>query len=330
MMTEQRTAPTMKDVAREAGVALGTVSKVVNGLPVGEDYRLRVEAAIKKLDYHINSYAKGLKSGRTMAVAVIMPNLVSPYFSMLVNSINKALSARKYRMVYFSSDYNPEQEQEYVRLAEQQKVDGIICLSYNPKLQVSDDVSLVSIDRYFGAKIPCVSSDNYGGGWLAAEKLAENGCKRVALLRIGSTLPHEPNKRRDGFLAACESLGLICEQKILNDGDPYEDFLDFLQDHLHAGRLDFDGLFCVTDSMAHVMIGKLRQMGLRVPEDVQVIGFDGCRHFGDLDFTCSTIVQPVDAIAETCVDLVLSANREQAPSLICLPVHYAYGGTTRA
>ena len=90
-MAEQKSNPTMKDVAREAGVALGTVSKVVNGIPVGEDYRVRVEKAIQKLNYHINNYAKGLKSGKTMIIAVMVPNLVSPYFASLVNSIGNGL-----------------------------------------------------------------------------------------------------------------------------------------------------------------------------------------------------------------------------------------------
>lgn len=320
--------PTMKDVAREAGVALGTVSKVVNGLPVGEEYRLRVERAIEKLDYHINSYAKGLKSGKTMTVAVIMPNLVNPFFAGLVNSINRVLCQRMYRMLYFSSDWNPELEQKYVWLAEQQKVDGIICLSYNPKLQLSQDVPLVSIDRYFGNRIPCVTSDNYGGGWMAAEKLAELGCRRIAMLRIGSPLPHEPNKRREGFVDACKALGIPYDQKILNDGEPFQGFVDFLQAHVHHGKLDFDGLFCVTDGIVHQIRGVLRTMGISVPQDVQMIGFDGIRHLGDLELTCSTIVQPVDAIAETCVDLVLGERRGQTPSLICLPVHYEAGGTT--
>lgn len=328
-MAEQHNAPTMKDVAREAGVALGTVSKVVNGVPVGEEYRMRVQAAIEKLGYRLNSYAKGLKSGKTMAVAVIMPKLVSPYFSLLVNAINKVLIARKYWMAYYSSDYDPEQEQEFVHLAAQQKVDGVICLSYNSKLVVPENVPLVSIDRYFGAKIPCVCSDNYGGGWMAAEKLVELGCKHIAIMQIGSRLPHEPDKRRDGFLAACESLGVAFDKCILSDGDPYQDFVDFLQSHFHDGKLDFDGIFCVTDAIVHQIRGTLKEMGLSVPEDVQMIGFDGIRAFGDLEYTCSTIVQPVEAIAETCVDLILNSDRSTAPSLVCLPVHYEYGGTTR-
>lgn len=327
-MAELKTNPTMKDVAREAGVALGTVSKVVNGIPVGKEYRIKVEKAIRKLDYKINNYAKGLKSGKTMVVAVIMPNLVSPFFASLVNCISRALIAKKYRMVYFSTDYDPAQEQEYISLAEQQKVDGIICLSYNPDLKVPEDIPLVSIDRYFGTKIPCIASDNYGGGWLAAEKLKENGCSHTAILRIGTTLLHEPLKRRDGFVAACQTLGLDCVQCILDDGTPYEAFVDFLTDHFHKGKLDFDGLFCTTDSLAHQVIGTLHEMGLSVPGDVQVIGYDGCRHFGDLELTCSTIIQPIDAIAETAVNLLLNDDGTQLPSLICLPVTYGFGGTT--
>ncbi len=328
-MPEQKPVPTMKDVAHEAGVALGTVSKVVNGIPVGEEYRIRVEKAIEKLDYRVNSYAKGLRSNKTFLIAVVMPNLVNPFFVGLVNSINRALAARKYRMLFYATDYDPQQEQEFILLAEQQKVDGIICLSYNPDLKIPTSIPVISIDRYFGSLISCVSSDNYGGGRLAAEKLVENGCRNLAFLRIGSRLTNEPNKRKDGFVSACEAMDVSYTLKIVDDGTPYSAFEEFLQEHMHGGKLDFDGIFCVTDSLAHQIIHSLKNMGLRVPEDVQIIGFDGVRHFGDMELYCSTIVQPVEQIAETCVSMVLADSPFQAPSLLCLPVSYAYGGTTR-
>lgn len=329
-MSEKSNVPTMKDVAREAGVALGTVSKVVNGIPVGEEYRLRVEAAIEKLHYRVSSYARGLRSSKTYTIAVLVPNLISPFFSKLVHYINSELAARKYRMLFYATDSNPALEQELVHLAEQQKVDGIICLSYNPELQVSPDVPLVSIDRYFGAQFPCVCCDNYGGGRLAAEKLVENGCRSLACLRIGSRLTNEPNKRKDGFVAACEELGVSSTVKNVDDYTPYTTFEEFLQEHFHEGRLDYDGLFCYTDGLAHQIRNTLTEMGLRVPEDVQIIGFDGIRHFGDLEFTCSTIVQPIESIAANCVELVLKPRGENAPALLCLPVSYAWGGTTKA
>lgn len=328
-MDGTKSAPTMKDVAKEAGVALGTVSKVVNGIPTGEEYRIKVEEAIKKLNYHVNSYAKGLKSGKTYTVAVMLPNLINPYFAKLVNAINSALAERKYRNLFYATDFNPELEQEYVRLAERQKVDGIICLSYNPHLVVPENLSFVSIDRYFAGRIPCVSVDNYGGGMLAAERLVKNGCKNLAFLRVGSSLPHEPSKRKDGFLAACEALNVPCAQMSLQDGQPYSKFEEFLSEHFHDGKLDFDGIFCVTDGLAFEIRHSLERMGVKVPDDVQIIGFDGIRYFGDLCLTCSTIVQPVEDIARTCVDIVLDSKKSSVPTLICLPVHYEFGGTTK-
>ena len=79
-MPKEKTSPTMKDVAQEAGVSLGTVSKVINGIPVGKAYRIRVEKAIKTLNYRVNTYAQGMRSDRTRAIQVIIPNLTNPFF----------------------------------------------------------------------------------------------------------------------------------------------------------------------------------------------------------------------------------------------------------
>lgn len=327
-MKRENTAPTMKDVAREAGVALGTVSKVVNGLPVGDTYRIRVEAAIKKLNYHVNSYAQGLKANKTYTVALLIPNTYTPFFAALTYHINLALLKRKYRMLLCSTDYDSRLEQEYVTMAQQNKVDGIIGLTYNPNLVVEENTPFVSIDRSMGPSIPCVACDNFAGGQLAAEKLADLGCKNVAFMRVGSSLNNEPNKRKSGFENGCLSRGLSYEMKILNDGDSYEEFAKFLSDHIINGKLSFDGIFCVTDSLAHLVIKILKRLNKRVPEDVQVIGFDGTHLFGDLDYTCSSIVQPLPEIAEMCVELLLHENVQTKPPLVCLPVAYAYGGTT--
>lgn len=327
---EKKANPTMKDVAREAGVSLGTVSKVVNRIPVGEPYRLKVEAAIKKLNYQVNSYAQGLKSSKTYTVALLIPNIWNPHFAALAYHINLALRARDYRMLLGCTDYDPTQEQEYITMAQQNKVDGIIGLTYNPDLHVEKGTAYVSIDRSMGPSIPCVSSDNFAGGQMAAEHLADLGCKKVAFLRIGSVLNNEPNKRKAGFENGCLKRNLDYEMKLLNDDEPFEEFSVFLQEHIKDGKCTLDGLFCVTDNLADEMIKVLRSLGQRVPEDVQVIGYDGVRRFGNKEYVCSTIVQPVEAIAETCVNLLLQENRlSSAPPLICLPVKYAAGGTTR-
>lgn len=327
-MKSEHSVPTMKDVAREAGVALGTVSKVVNGIPVGESYRLRVEEAIKKLNYQVNSYAQGLKANKTYTVALLLPNTEDPFFASLAYHINLSLLKRRYRMLLCCT-VNSDQEQEYITIAQQNKVDGIIGLTYNPNLQIEENTPFVAIDRSMGSKIPCVASDNFAGGQLAAEKLADLGCTNVAFLRIGSSLDNEPNKRKAGFENGCLSRGLSYKMKILNDGEPFEEFTRFLSEHMHDDRLSFDGIFCVTDRLAYLIIKTLRQLNLRVPEDVQVIGFDGIRVFPGAEHVCSTIVQPVPEIAEMCVNLLLQENISAKPPLVCLPVTYVSGGTTR-
>ena len=328
-MKKKNSAPTIKDVAAEAGVALGTVSKVINGLPVGESYRLRVEAAIKKLNYQVNSYAQGLKASKTYTVVLLIPNTWNPFFADLTHQINLSLMKRKYRMLLCCTDFNGASEQEYITMAQHNKVDGIIGLTYNPDLHIDTEIPFVSIDRSIGTHIPCVASDNFMGGQIAAEKLADLGCRNVAFLRIGSSLTNEPNKRKAGFENGCLVRNLKYESKILLDGDPLEDFETFLADHLHNGRLDFDGLFCGTDRIACHIIGILKKFGLKVPEDVQVIGFDGVRLFGESEYVCSTIVQPVHDLAEMCVQLLLQESMTSKPPLVCLPVSYKYGGTTR-
>lgn len=325
----KKTTPTMKDVAREAGVSLGTVSKVVNGLPVGEPYKQRVKDAIQKLNYQVNSYAQGLKASKTYTVALLIPNTRDPFFAMLTHHINRALLKRNYRMLLCTTDSDTNLEQEYITMAQQNKVDGIIGLTYNPNLLVEENTPYVSIDRSMGPHIPCIASDNFYGGQLAAEKLADLGCKNVAFLRTGSSLSNEPNKRKAGFENGCLNRNLNYEMKILNDGDSIDEFETFLSDHIVDGVLSFDGIFCVTDKIAYYVLKMLRKLNIRVPEDVQLIGYDGTRMLGDGDYICSTIVQPVQEMADMCVEFLLQDNTTYKPPLVCLPVSYVYGGTTR-
>ena len=319
----------MADVAREAGVALGTVSKVVNGQAVGKEYKDKVEEAIARLGYQYNSSGRALRTDKTNTVALIIPNTVNPYFGMLVHHINMALEKRNYKMLLCFTEYDQNREMEYIQMVRQNRVDGIIALTYNPDLSIPEGLPFVTIDRFFSVSVPCVASDNFGGGWMAAYKLRDLGYKKVAFLRIGSALTNEPSKRKEGFVAACVEMGLPFEVMALEDGAPFSEFERFLTEHIQNGRLAFDGLFVGTDSLAWQIIQVVKRMGQRVPEDVQVIGFDGIRMFGDLDYIVSTIVQPVQEIAEACVSTVLSKHLSTVPSLICLPVSYAYGGTTR-
>ena len=322
-------ATTMSDVAREAGVALGTVSKVLNGRPVGEEYRLKVEAAVKKLDYQINPSAKALKSNRSGFIALIIPDTTTPFFALLTQYVNLSLEKRGYKMMLCFTGRDSVREQEFIRMVHRHQADGIIALTYTPDLQIPAGIPFVTIDRFFSVDVPCIASDNFGGGRLAAQKLAELGCKRLACLRIGSTLVNEPSKRKDGFVSGCMELGIPFEVCNLPDGSPLSAFEVFLKRSILETDTPVDGIFCGNDLQAWQVVNMLRRLGCRVPEEVQVIGFDGTRMFGDQDYICSTIVQPVPDLAETAVSMVLSNDFKGLPPLICLPVRYQPGGTTR-
>ena len=328
-MKIKSTTPTMKDVAREAGVALGTVSKVFNGIPVGDSYRIKVEEAAQRLGYRVNSYAQGLKTNKTRTVALILPNVYDPFFASLAENVCHSLSKRGYRMLLTVTGSDPDAEQQCIRMVEQNKVDGIIGLTYNPALEVDERIPFVSIDRYVNPSVPCVASDNFGGGQLAAEKLLELGCKKLLFFRTGSNVSGEADKRGAGFQSACLLRQAEHTMLSLNDSEGHEPFRAFLREHMTDGRPDFDGIFCNTDRLACHVADMLRELGVRTPEDVQLIGFDGIRKFGIDGLFCSTIVQPIVQIAETSVNILLEEDRSSLPSLICLPVSYAAGGTTR-
>lgn len=328
-MKTKRSAPTMKDVAQEAGVALGTVSKVFNGLPVGESYKHRVEEAAKKLGYQVNNYARGLRANRTNTVAVILPSVTHPFFGALAEYTCRALRKKGRRTLLATTDLDQDVEQECVNMVQQNKVDGIIALTYNPALQFNEEIPFVSIDRPFSPSVPCVSSDNYGGGQLAARKLVELGCKRLLLLQETAATPGEVDKRRQGFRDWCTANGVAHEcVHIYESTDHWGDFWRFLEAHMKPEAPEYDGIFCGTDHLAYNVCKKLHALGVRVPQDVQVIGYDGLRFFAGDDYYCSSIAQPVEQMAETAVELLLAPDRSKLPTLVCLPVRYQPGGTT--
>ena len=319
----------MKDVAREAGVSLGTVSRVINGMAVGEPYRVRVEDAIRKLGYQVNSFARSLKTNRTDCVALLIPSLYHPFYAILTDELTACLMRRGRRSLLMLTNYDPDAERKCFRLAQQNKVDGVIALTYAPEPNADESIPVVTIDRHFGSKVPCVSSDNFHGGELAAEQFLALGCRRLLFMRIGPEVAGEPDKRGAGFENLCRMRGVSYETIVLNDKDTVQPFFAFLEEHLHGGRLDFDGIFCHADWLACRVRAFLTERGIRVPEDVQIIGYDGIKDYATGLWSCSTVVQPVAKMAETAVDILLDPDRAFSGETVCLPVTYVPGGTTK-
>ncbi len=328
-MNIDKKQPTMKDVALEAGVALGTVSKVFNGLPVGDEYRIKVEKAAKKLGYQVNVYARGLRAQKTYTIALVFPNLSNPFYSGMADYCCEYLNMYGYRTLLATTSSDPALEQKCVDMVQQNKVDGIIAITYNPDLEINENIPFVIIDRKFDSNIPCVSSDNFAGGELAAEKLVENGCKNLIFLSVSSHVPGEADKRMSGFINYCEKNKISHAEHVVFDEESIEAIYAFIDKTIKTGIFPFDGIFCNTDLTAVRVIKYLKDKGISIPQDVQVIGYDGIKNFGFEDYYCTTIRQPLKEMAMTAVDIIIGNNSSSTPSLFCLPVTYCYGGTTR-
>ena len=328
-------APTMKDVAREAGVALGTVSKVINGIPVSEKYRRKVEDAIRTLNYEVNTYARGLKTQKSNLIALIIPNTLNPFFASFAYYIESALYKRGLRLLLCCANGIPEKEIDYLNMAANNKVDGVIALTYSDiGPYIPQRLPIVVFDRYFeNSAIPRVASDNFSGACLAIEKLLELGCRHPVYIRFHSIFPGESDKRKEGYLHACEKHHIKPDylDHVGCDNEPalLKEFLD-----LHRnpdGTLTFDGVFAHTDYHGYMFKKILQEEGYRVPDDVQIIGFDGITKFGNEgdELFVSSIFQPVKHIAEKCVEILTSQTDSIAPSVTLLPVDYRCGGTTK-
>lgn len=321
--------PTMKDVARESGYSLATVSKVINGLPTGKNSRKAVEAAIKKLGYEVNTYARALKTHKTHNIVIIMPSLRHPFFAHLTDALIEALTKIGYTHLLMITNYDHEAEQKSFSMVHANKADGVIALTYNPHLVMDESIPVVAIDRHLGDNVPCVSSDNYRGGELAAKKLIESGCRNLLFLRISSPIPGEPDKRRSGFESYCSTHGVNFHSILLDNEETEEPFFRFLDEHILSGTIEYDGIFCNSDALACRVLNYLREHGIDVPGQVQIIGYGGIIDYFTNEVVCSTIQQPISQIADAAINLLFDFSGNTSGLNICLPVTFVSAGTTK-
>jgi LacI family transcriptional regulator len=323
--------PSIKDVAELAGVGVGTVSRVINNHPtVKPDTREKVNAAIKQLNYIPNEVARNFKMQKSTMVALLLPSIWHPFFSELAYFIEDELDREGFKLILCNSGGRPDKELYYLDMLNQNKVAGIIGITYNEiEDSVSTDIPIISIDRHFGKKITCVTSDNYTGGQLAVRELVKAGAKKLAYIGIKSSVYSEVILRKDGFIDEAQSLGIeyiIYEETddIYNDDRYFENFFN-RKEHSNV-----DGIFANTDLLAAKYIDKANQLGIRTPEDVKVIGYDGIQDNKLFHPILSTIRQPVEEMARTSVKLLLRKieGEKLEQEIYRIPIMYREGETT--
>lgn len=320
----------IKDVAKEAGVGLGTVSRVLNNKgAVKESTRLKVERAIEALQYKPNEVARSFKMQQTQSVALIVPTIWHPFFSKFAYHAERALSELGYKMILCNSQSESEKEINYISMLEKNKIDGLIAITYSHDIDqyISSHLPIVSIDRHFTEDVVYVTSDNESGGKKAAIELSSRGSRHLAYMGSISDIENESMKRRKGFEQQATEQGgsysvLELEEPV---GDIEQEVRNYIEDHP-----DIDGIFAMNDKWAKIIVKVLRSLGKAVPEDVQVIGYDGITASKEDELTISTIKQPVDAMAQEAVKAVLNLiHKEEVESSIVLPVTFYNGTTTR-
>ncbi len=287
---------TIKDVAKKAHVSVATVSRVINQKGyVNEETKQLVLQAIEELNYVPNELARSLFQKKSHIVAVMMPHLTSYYFSDLLEVIEDETINSNYRLMICNSKDDPDKESKYLKIFDQYNVDGIILISNT--LRIDDylalNIPIIEIDHNLSDEIPSITSNNFLGGKLAAEKLVNSGCKKIIHFRGPSGLVTVQD-RTAGFQSVLKAKKIENYTYDLAFISP--DPLD-IESKINA-HLDCDGIFCDSDVIAMLAIQSLKRANKRIPEDVQVIGFDNIQLSNMLEPKITTIEQSTEAIGK--------------------------------
>lgn len=326
--------PTMNDVARLAGVSRGTVSNYVNGVKIKEESQKKIQAAIDHLNYVPNVTARELKMNRSNLVVFIIPSTLTPFFAELTHEMQQALHKENFKMLLCNSNNDIQEELDYIQMGKEQQVAGIITISYSDLAPyLTTELPIVSIEKKLSEATPCISSDNYQGGALAAQKLIEKGSKNLLLI-TRSTVKTAINygKRAQGFIDYCQEQGITYQifDSPHHEDQFYPDLTKFMKDTYEKGLI-YDGIFAVADQYADYCLTLLEELGHRVPAEIQIIGFDGGKMYPQQQRFISSIRQPVHSIVAACITALkgMLHQQEKTEMTIYLPVEFIDGKTTR-
>ncbi len=287
------------DVAREAGVSPSTVSHVLNGnRPISAHTKQLVNAAIDKLGYTPNAHAKALKSRKSGIIGFVASNITELFVTQIIRGVESVATPRGSHLVFTSSaefDYNLAETLDFLK---GRNLDGII-VSYgisqkdNAEDLPSLPFPLVTINRFLTRSMPCILPDNLNGGIRAAEHLIEIGAERFAMI-AGPRNRRASTERLEGFKNTLERQGKELDESRIRYGDfTYRAGYDAMRDMLQQSP-DFDGLFCANDHIAAGAIHAAENTGIRVPQDIAILGFDNREFTAFWPTPISTFSQPLE------------------------------------
>ncbi|MCD6156184.1 MAG: LacI family DNA-binding transcriptional regulator [Candidatus Atribacteria bacterium] len=309
--------PSIKDVAKLAGVSIATVSRVINNSgKVSSEKRSRVIEAIEKLNYQPNLLARGLRQQKTRLVGCLVPDVENLVFAGLAKYIEEFLSACGYNVILCNTNNDKNKEKNYLSILIQRKVDGIIFsrVSDESILFMSSHlkrVPYVVLDRTLEIEFaPTVKLDNFLGGLLAAQHLVEMGHRRFACI-TGPLKIKLCRERLEGFREGLRMAGIdLREEYIFESNFKIDGGKEAALKMLAAGDLP-TAIFAHNDMMAFGAIQVFRDKELSIPEDVSVVGFDNLPICELVSPPLTTVAQPFEKMAYLGVKLLDSLIKNE-------------------
>lgn len=300
---------TIKDVARVAKVSVGTVSNYLNGTtPVADAKARRIRAAIDELGYQVDLAARSLRVGATRTVGLLVPNISNPFFGEIARGIEHALTEHGYQTFLCDSGDDPQREQAYLANLASRRVDGVLVIYADQdadpgRLQDQVDVPLVYVDRGVPGRAS-VTMDNHLGGRLAARHLLELGHERIGAM-VGRPEVANVAARLKGFREELEAHGVALPPERILTGRQTLAFGDEVE-RLIALRDRPTAIFATNDIVAVGAWLKATSLGLSVPGDLSLMGFDDIELARAIRPPLSTVAQDVPEMAQRAVARLLS------------------------
>lgn len=322
----------IKDVARRAGVGVGTVSRMLNDSGyVAEETREKIEVAMRELNYIPNELARNLYHKRTGIIAVLVPNVSNPFFAEFVDFVEAELYAAGYKMMLCNTVKESNAELEYLDMLNRHIVDGVITGVHSLDMEEYRKIRkpIVALDRCLGERIPVVTVDHKEGGRLAAEALISNGCRSI-LHFSGSTAVESPYHERHYEFERIMKKNHIKTYFYELEWNRFDSkyYREAVEEVFSKG-IDFDGVFAV-DGLAIECMNEAIRRHRKVPGDVKVIAYDGTFITEIVEPRLTAVVQPIEGLAKEAVRLLsnLIGGKEYHNKQVVLGVQLKKGNTT--
>ena len=309
---------TIKDVAHHAQVSVTTVSHVINATRfVSEDSRLRVEAAIKSLKFVRSALARSLKNNRTNTIGMMIPNSSNPYFAEIIRGIEDVCYLAGFNVILCNSDDDPNKQAKYIRVLTEKQIDGLVVMSSGEdkelvKLLRELDVPQVLVDREVEhLLIDLVEVDHEVGGYIAMRHLLQLGHTRIACIH-GPLELSSAKQRLEGSRRALIESGIAMRPDLEVNGAFTSQGGHAAMQLLLSVSEPPSAVFASNDLMAIGAASAASSAGIKIPQDLSIIGFDDIALAAYCTPPLTTIVQPKHQLGELAAQIVLEriANRQ--------------------